>query len=205
MTNPVSSPADLANVALARMGYKLRVANLYDGSMAASKILDIYAQTRDELLRSFDWGFAERNIAMELLKSAPVGGYVPPVTWDPTVNPPIGYRFEYAYPDDCIKVRAVKPSPLFWPNFDPQPNLFSIDNDSAFDPPRRVILCNVKDALLVYTGQITNPLDWDVSFTETFAAALARRLAPALGGAQLAEFEAKDEAVEMAQAEREQG
>ena len=38
--------ADMVNLALRRVGYKLRVGNLYDGSMAAKMALDVYAQTR---------------------------------------------------------------------------------------------------------------------------------------------------------------
>ena len=110
--SPVQSPADAINVSLRRIGYKLRVASLYDGSKAARSALDIYAQTRDEILRQNDWTFAERNISMTMLKQAPVGGYIPPVTWS-TTYPPLPWLFEYAYPTDCLKVRAVKPVPIF--------------------------------------------------------------------------------------------
>lgn len=201
----VQSPADLANVALVRMGYKLSVGSLYDGSSAAKKILDIYAQTRDELLRSFDWGFAERNIALTLLKQAPIGGYVPPATWNPATNPPVGYLFEYAYPGDCLKVRSVKPTPLFFPNFDPQPYLFDVANDSNYNPAQRVILCNVPSALITYTGQVTDPATWDVGFSEQFAASLGRHLGPALVSMQAAQALAGDEQAATMVAEREQG
>lgn len=204
-TAGVQSPADLANLALTRMGYKLRVGNLYEGSKAAKKILDIYVQTRDEELRSFDWGFAERNIALTLLKQAPVGGYIPPIVWDEATNPPVGYVFEYAYPADCLKVRAVKQAPLFFPNFDPQPNIWSVANDDAYSPPQRVVLCNVPNALMVYTGQITDPATWDVGFVEAFAASLARHLGPALMGMDAAKMEAADEQGSTTMAEMEQG
>ncbi len=205
MTNTVRTPADVANLALARMGYRLRVGSLYDGSAAAVKFLDIYGQTRDELLRASDWDFAERNVDLTLLKSAPPGGYVPPTVWDGSVNPPIGWLYEYALPDDYLKVRAVKPTPLFFPNLDPQPYVYSIANDEFFSPPLRVILCNVKDAVMVYTGQVTDPASWDVGFTEAFAAALARRLAPLLVGLEAAKLIFQDEAMSTAQAEGEQG
>jgi len=195
-TYGVSSPADLANLALTRMGYKMRVGSLYDGSDAAKKILDIYVQTRDEQLRVFDYDFAERTVALTLLKSAPVGGYFPPNTWNPTTNPPIGFAFEYAFPSDAVKIRTVKPSPLFLFNADPQPNAFQIANDNNYSPSQRVILCNVQNAMGVYTGQITDPTNWDVLFTEAFAAALSRRLAPGLVGMDGAKMASADEQME---------
>lgn len=208
MPASVSNPADVLNIALRRIGYKLRVSNLYDGSEAAQQAIDIYGQTRDELLRQNDWGFAERNINMTLLKSAPPGGYFPPTAWDPTLYPAVPWLYEYAYPDDCLKVRALKPIPLFIPNFDPQPNVWSIANDNAFTTPpttRKVILCMVQQAALVYTGQVTDPSQWESDFVEAIAAALARRLAPGLVGMQAAQLIARDEAMSQAVAEREQG
>ena len=115
MPASVSSPADVVNVTLQRIGYKLRVGSLYDGSKAANDALDIYAQTRDEVMRQDDWSFAERNVSMTLLKSAPVAGYIPPTTWS-TTDPPLPWLFEYAWPDDCLKVRAVKPPTIIIPN-----------------------------------------------------------------------------------------
>ena len=206
MVASIQSPADLCNVALVRMGYKgPRIASLFDGSNAAQDFLDLYAQTRDELLRMSDWGFAERNVSLTLLKSAPVSGYFPPVTWNPVVNPPPGWLFEYEYPSDCIKVRAVKPVPLYGINWDPQPQVYSIDNDSAFAPPQRVILCNVPSAILVYTGQITDPTTWDVGFTGALAAKLERAVSIGLVGVESAKAAMADEAQSTAIAETEQG
>lgn len=197
----VQSPADAVNASLVRIGYKLRVGSLYDGSMAAKKALDVYAQTRDELLRQNDWYFAERNIALTLLKSAPVGGYIPPTTWNPNTNPPLGWLFEYSYPGDCLKVRAVKPPPLFIPNFDPQYNTFDTPNDNTLNPPAKVIVCNVANAICVYTGQITDLSTWDADFVEAFIEALARRLIPALGNAELLKIAVPEEQSSQAIAE----
>lgn len=205
MVASLQSPADVVNAALTRIGYRLRVSNLFDGSDAAKKALDIYGQTRDELLRQNDWGFAERNVAMTLLKSAPVSGYVPPNGWAGATNPPIPWAFEYAYPDDCLKVRAVKPTPIFIPPYDPAPYVYSVANDNYYSPARKVLLCNVVDAMLVYTGQVTNPSTWEADFTEAISAALARRLAAGLGGAELVKLEMTDEAMTQGVAEREQG
>lgn len=193
MVASISNPADLANNALIRMGYKMRVGSLFDGSAAARHALQVYAQTRDEMLRAYDYDFAERTIALTLLKSAPIGGYIPPRVWTPATDPPLGFAFEYAFPDDCLKVRAVKRTFLFLLNPDPQPNAFQISNDNAYTPARRVVLCNIPDAMSTYTGQITDPATWDVAFVDLMAAALGRRLAPGLVGIEGAKMEMADE------------
>lgn len=200
----VTNPADLVNLALRRIGYKLNVGNLYDGSDAAQAALDIYAQTRDALLRQMDPGFAQRNIVLTLLKQAPAAGYIPPNTWT-TAFPPLPWIFEYSYPSDCLKVRAVKPSPIFVPVFDPQPNIFDTPNDNSLTPPARVIVCNVEAAICVYTGQVTDPTTWEPDFVEAFAAAMARRLAPLLKDMNAAQLAERDETVSKIIAETEVG
>lgn len=204
MPSSIQSPEDVVNLALARIGFKGRIGSIFEGSAAAKKALDIYAQTRDELLRQFDWGFAERNLDLTLLKTAPAGGYIPPITWNSTY-PPLPWFFEYAYPLDCLKVRAVKATPIFIPEFDPQPNVFSVENDNALTPSAKVILCNIPGAVLTYTGQITDPTAWEADFAEALAASLGRRLAPTLANADIAKAEASDEISSTAEAESEQG
>lgn len=204
MATVIRDPADVVNLALARIGYKDRIGNIYEGSAPAKAALDVYSQTRDEILRIEDWGFAGRDMVMTLLKQAPVEGYFP-TPWDPALHPPIGFLFEYAYPDDCLKVRAIKPSAIFALNYDPQPRPFRITNDAAYAPPRRVILSNVENAVLVYTGQVTDPKTWEPNFVEAFSAALGRRLAPLLSGPDMTRLAVQDEAVQTQIASMTQG
>ena len=204
MPASVTSPADVLNLTLVRIGYPGRVGNLYDGSKAAKKALDIYAQTRDELLRQNDWGFAERNIAMTLLKAAPVGGYIPPTTWT-TAYPPLPYLFEYARPGDCLKIRSIKAVPLFLPNMDPQPVTFTEANDTVAPATGQVILCNVANAVLTYSGQVTDPTAWEPDFVEALSAAIGRRLAPLLVGMEAAKLLVADEQMAQNVAEMERG
>lgn len=205
MTASVSSPADLVNLSLARLGFKLRIGSLYDGSAAAKLALSIFSQTRDEYLAQTAWDFAERNVAMTLLKSAPVGGYVPPLTWT-SAYPPLPWIFQYAYASDSIAIRAVKPVTMFFPNFDPQPYVFSLDNDNSLPVgQQKVVLCNVPPpAIMVYTGQITDLSAWESGAIEGFAAVLARRMAPQLVGLDTAKLEAADEGQSVGMAMREQ-
>lgn len=200
MAASLQSPADIINNALAQIGYKDRVSNLFEGSKAAKNALDIYGQTRDEMLRQGEWPFAQRDTVGTLIKSAPVGGYFPPNTWSNTY-PPLPWLYEYAYLDDCIKVRAVKPADIILPNFSPQPYRFDVANDGN----QRVILSNVQNAVITYVGQVTNPTDMPPDFVEAFVAALGRRLAPLLSTMDAVKLEAQAEQAETVIAERQQG
>lgn len=175
------SPADVANVALVRMGYKLRVGTLFDGSDHASSILDIYGQTRDAMLREFDYDFAMRTVALTLLKFAPNPDYIDP-PWDPTTMPPMGWAFEYAYPPDALKIRNLQPQLNFV--FDPDPQFYPFNeyNDNLLVPAQYTILTNTPMAIASYTGRVTDPTTWDVAFTNALAIRLAALLGPELMG-----------------------
>jgi hypothetical protein len=200
MATTITSPADIVNVALAKIGYKLRINNLYEGSLAAQKTLDIYGQTRDQVLRLGEWPFAQRDLRGTLIKSAPPGGYFGGNVWDNLLHPPLPWLFEYVYPSDCIKVRAVKPADVLLPNFSPQYHMFTVANDAN----QRVILSNVAQAVVTYTGQITNPTDMPPDFVEALSAALARRLAPSISTIDAVKLEAQEEQLQTVVSQKEQ-
>ena len=180
MPASITSPADVLNLALVRIGYSKAVGNLYDGSDAANKALTIYAQTRDDLIRDGEWDFCRRDVAATLLKSGPDNYCDHP--WDGATMPAVPWRFSYAYPGDCLKVRRMNPAPGFVFNPAPQPTLFQVANDQYYTPARRVILCNIPDAILTYAGQVTSPETWPVDFVEALASELAIRLKRGLVG-----------------------
>lgn len=205
MATSISSAASVVNAALARIGYKLFIGNLHDGSAAAQVALQVYGQTRDTLMRDGSWGFAQREVALTLLKSAPAA-YTPGVTdWDPTTNPQVGFKFEYAYPTDGLKVRAVRPTPIFVPNYDPRPWPFSIANDNYYTPGRRVILTNLASAICVYTGRVADPSLWQVDFTQALVEALGEPLGASLATMDAAKVEGAEGRVDKAMAQMEQG
>lgn len=202
----VKNPADLANVCLARLGWKGGdIGNLYEGSAAANVILDVYGQVRDALLRAMSPDFAQTTVSLTLQKSAPAGGYIPGVTPWSSAYPPPGWLFQYLYPDDCIKVRAVKPVAIFFPNFDPSPNVFSIANDPSLVPAQEVILCNVENAACVYTRRVTDPTQWAVDFTDAMIDSLTETAAPSLANLQTAQMAAGEAVRSEAVAKMEQG
>ncbi len=172
----VQTPEEVLNLALLRIGYPRFISNLNAGTKEARVGLQIYAQTRDDVLRLGDWGFAQREVALILLKTAPVGGYgLTP--WTPA-NPQLPWIYEYQYPKDCLFVRAVRPTPIFIPEFSPRPYVFNVANDDAIG--QKVILTNAPNAIAVYTGQIFNLWQWEPAFIEALVSALAAKFQEAL-------------------------
>jgi len=177
MVTSAATPADIVNAALIRIGIRDQVGSLYDGSEQARAAIAVYGQTRDNLLRSGDWSFAQGMVALTLLKSAP-SAYVGAASWTQADYPQLGYKFEYAYPDDALEVRAIRPTPIFVPEVDPSPYSFQIANDNAYTPAKRVILTNLADAIGVYTRRVTDPATWPPDFAEALIETLSRALAP---------------------------
>lgn len=168
---------DLVNQALIELGYPRRIGQIDEGTPLAIAALEIYVQTRDRLLREKDWPFARRSLALTLLKGPPPpGGYNPITPWT-SAYPPPGWLYEYTYPADCIKLGAIVPPPGLMFDLDPTPAQPRIDNDASLVPPAKVILSNIKDAIAVYYGQITDPSTWEPEFTQAMVDGLKAGLA----------------------------
>jgi hypothetical protein len=165
MAASVTSPADVLNLALKPLGYKLRVGSLDDGSDAANAALDIYAQTRDALLRMSDWGFAE------YIAVASLSGGAAPAPW----------LFEYTYPTDCMRLRNVFYASYIADQNDPLPSRYTEGNSVALG---KVVWTKATAARLVYTRQVTNPAQWEPLFVEAFATQLGERLGSVLTGGE---------------------
>jgi hypothetical protein len=165
VTSSVQSPADVINLSLVMLGHPGRVGNLYDGSMPAKKALDIYAETRDEVLRVKDWAFALRQVA---------GVTTSPLT---TVS---GWAYSWNYPSDCLRVRSVAPLTIAAADYDPQPVLWTIFNDQTQSPPTKVILSQITPVKINYVGQITDMTTWEPLFVNALVQALCAKLGPSL-------------------------
>lgn len=158
---------DIINQALRRIGYPTPIGFIFEGSRASRIAVEIYSQTRDNLLRAKDYPFARRDVALVL------NGQTAPAPW----------LYEYTYPADCLRIRQVMPSPPGnYPILDPQAILFTDYNDQRLNPAAKAILTTISPAKLVYTGQVTDGATWDANFTESLVEGLGRRLAVALRG-----------------------
>jgi hypothetical protein len=174
-----ATPEGVCNLALRRIAHPYPIGFIYEGSPAARVALEIYGQTRDELLRGSDWDFARQAVGLTMLKTAPAGGYGFMNPWT-NAYPPPPWVYEYAYPSGALMIRSVRPTPIVMPEYDPQPNVFVLGNDNSLSPPAKVILTNLAGAQAVYTAQVTDPTQWNVQFTEALVSALATRFQLAL-------------------------
>ena len=188
------SPEHVVNMALRRIGYPIPVGYLLEGSPAARVAVELYGQTRDELMRAADWDFARQSAVLVLLKTSPVGGYGWANPWS-SIFPPVPWNFEYAYPTGCLMVRSVRTTPTLLNVYDPQPNIFTLADDPSVTPSK-VILSNLANAVAVFTGRITDPAQWNDSFTEALVAALATRLQAALNPEPNADKERMEQEVQ---------
>jgi hypothetical protein len=162
MTSSVNSPADVVNLALVALGFPYRIGSLYDGSLPAKKALDIYAETRDELLRSKDWPFARRSVNV---------GNTNPV--------PVGWTYAFPYPADALRIRQVAPQGYNPVTLDPVPVPWSLANTDG-GTPALVIVANINPVTIEYVGQVTSPTEWEPLFTAALVEALAAKLGPSL-------------------------
>lgn len=174
MATSVSSPEDVINLALARIGYPKRIGSIYDGSLPAKLSLAIYAQTRDSVLRSADWGFACQTENLVLSASS--------------ASSPWSYA--YVYPADALKIRDLIATGVDALN--PLPSRWVIQNTFALS---KVIMTAVPYTSVVYTKKVTDPSVWESAFVEALAAAIGRRLASVLNKENL-QAAAQDEDME---------
>lgn len=158
----ITSVEQICNLALAEIGYRERIADIYDGSEPSKLAIELYGQTRDEVLQSKPWPFALRETQLV----------------DTGIAPPMPWVVEYVYPTDCLRIRAVRPGPLFvgQRSQDPQPVLFMPWNDNR-STPIRAILVDQANAILVYTGRIVDPTTWEPEFTKNLVARLMPKFA----------------------------
>lgn len=181
---------DVVNMGLRDAGLPMRIAELYDGSEASKVALELLGQSRDEILRVADWSFSRRSAALTLLKGPPPpGGYSIVTPWSNTYAP-IGFLFEYEYPDDMLDLRAIiAPTTNGMPDLDPVPAEWRVDNDPApivtngvaGGTQQKVILCNINQAIAVYRARITLPSEWDTGFIAALVASLGAKFSTAFG------------------------
>ena len=188
----ISSVEDLVNQSLRDIGFSgPPIGDIYEGSPAARVALEIYGQTRDELIRAaslWTWPFIRGNTAppnnpLVVLKTPPPGGFYPGQPWS-ALYPASGWLYEYAYPPDCLEALAITRPPQFGPDvLDPKPNLWSVGNDlypngNLSDAPQRVIFANYgPDAVLIYRRRVTNLLLWEPQALAVLINAVGRKLA----------------------------
>lgn len=161
----VSSPEDVVNLALTRIGYGMRVVNMFEGSVPANAALNIYGQTRDAVLRKGNYGFSEK------IAAATLSGNAAPSPWS----------FEYTYPADCLRVRSLFNATYLADNNNPVRILYTIGDGAV-----KGIWTNAASPTLVYTARVVDPTRWDSLFIESLVSELGIGLSLQLAKAETA-------------------
>jgi hypothetical protein len=186
----------IANMTLQAIGTRSNIVSLDEASPEANNLNLVYAQTRDELLRKYQWNFARMQAPLSLVKAAQGTTANPTGTTLPI--PMIPWLYSYAWPEDCIAIRMLLPIiagltdvpvPIFSSSgtsvaYTQTPNIkYVITSDlDAESNPIKVIMANVPQAQIIYTKRILDPNLFDSLFVTAFIGRLAGKVGFSLSG-----------------------
>lgn len=150
----MSSIVAICNLALSNIG-KQNISSLTEASAEARVCRQYYDVTRDMLLQGYPWNFAGKAQSLAQVSNDRQG------MW----------RFAYARPQDCIKIRGVVP----------RLDQGYAPNDAAIKTPYHVdgglIYCDLSPAVLLYTFRQADPTKYSPLFIDALSWHLAVRLA----------------------------
>ena len=136
---------EVINSALMKIGLPL-AATLDDCDWNASSVYDLAVE---QVLRSFNWGFAGR------FATIPASGQMPAH----------GYKHSYAMPEDCLRVIDVRCS------FDLRAP------KSPFVVSGRAIFTNAQPCNVRYVALVADPAQWPPDFTDAVSCRIACEIA----------------------------
>ena len=151
----VQTEVEICNMALSRLG-ETNITSLTDTTKEAQQCELFFDQTRDEVLRDYDW-----NFAMGRVEVSPLSG--------DTFSP---FEYKYQLPNDCLKV--ICPIDIASESYQDLREDFLVEG--------RMLLTNLTPCAIRYTKKITNPTYYDSLFVECLALKLASKIAFNLTG-----------------------
>lgn len=158
------SEVAIANLALVHLGHTgQRIERLDEASPSAIACNAAFALTRDTLLESYAWRFAERRAALPELPG----------------TPPPPWQAWYLQPNYMLTVLDVETA--FIPQRADDRVPFETESIADGESEKTVILCMASAATCIYTHRVTDPRMFSASFASALAWALAYDIAPALG------------------------
>lgn len=194
----MTSPVDLCNSALDQIAARTSITGINPASppnnLAAQVASRTYQQQVDAIFRAAHWNSARRQTSLTLLK-AQIGTPENPSGALPT--PPLGFLYEYAFPNDCLQFRFIIPTPNLPATAAPimtnvgvsnqplistaMPFVVGIDTD-ANNNQIKCVFSNACRAVGVYTGRIDNPDLWDAGLQNAVIGGLAAWFALPISG-----------------------
>jgi hypothetical protein len=148
-----NSEADICNLALAHLG-EAPIVSLQDDSVAGRACFLHYAATRDAVLRSHRWNFAQARVVLSRLSAAPS----------------FGWAYQFPLPADCLRVLEFNGS-----------EAGDVVSDEYIIEGRN-ILTDDDAAEIVYIRKVTEVGLMDALFIQALAVALAISLSETIRG-----------------------
>ena len=158
----ISTKTRIFNMALHELGISAPVVNSEQQDDTRAVILNNYYEAaKDEVLKSYDWNFAEKYRVLT-------------PSDEEILNPK--YIYAYDYPNDCLNARDVynRKNDILTKEF----------KVSATEKGTKIILCNIPAAVLRYTRRVDNETLFDTEFSTAVAMYLAGLTGNALTGSQ---------------------
>ena len=142
---------DIINVALRNIGGS-RIDSLDDGSTNANIARDIYAELRDNLLRSHPWNFATKRQKLAQSSTTPT------------------FEFDYGYPlpNDWLRTISVH---------DNDAGTSTVYHKMEQHDGVNCIMCSSNEVWLRYVAQVTDPNKMTADFRYALENALSRDMA----------------------------
>lgn len=186
----MTSPVDLVNISLDQITARTSVTGINPASppnnLAAQVASRNYQTQVDAIFRAAHWNSARLQANLTLLR-AQIGTPENPSGALPV--PPVGFLYEYLWPNDCLQFRFIIPMPNL-PAVGSSPIMTNVgvtnqpyintampyvigiglDNDGN---QIKTVLTNAPRAIGVYTGRIDNPDLWDVGLQNAVIGALS--------------------------------
>lgn len=157
-----STKTRIFNMALHELGITAPIVNSEQQDDTRAIVLNnYYEDARDEVLKAFDWNFAEKYREITPLPQK-------------SLHPK--YLYVYDYPNDCINARSIYDA-----DFAGLSKEFKVSSD---ENGKKVILTNVYPAVLRYTRRVTNETFFDSEFSMSLALYLASLTGQGLTGSQ---------------------
>lgn len=154
-------------------GWPHRLGTLTEGTPAAKLALEHYAQTRDEVFYEEEPDEARTEAALTLLKTG-AETYYPGATFDPAVNPPRPWLYEYAWPDDSIKILSIRPATIARIDWSPEAISYKVSGPGQ----TRTVLTNEPDAIASYVQRLLDPGEWFPNTVSKVVVVLAKKFGP---------------------------
>ncbi|MGZ2448291.1 hypothetical protein ACVIRO_001045 [Rhizobium ruizarguesonis] len=157
----MASVVSICNLSLSNVG-KDNISDLKEASAEARACNQWYAHTRDVLLQSYAWKAAGKTASLA----------------ETTNDKPGAWKFAYALPSDCLKVRWIRPN--YSANLgDDLQSLGALgrEDQHPYEIEGGTLYCNLSPCLLRYTFRLTDPTKFSPLFIDALSWHLAVRLA----------------------------